>query len=89
MIGAGAVASSAGSAVASAATSVISGVLFGSKLITFNSFILTQINVIGFNPNYNKEDRRRMRYIQLKYAQAYDEGASGDPNTVISNIGLQ
>lgn len=40
----------------------------------------------GFNPNYSKEDRRRMRYIQLKYAQAYCTGETGEPNTIISDI---
>ena len=40
----------------------------------------------SFNPNYKKEDRRRMRYIQLKYAQAYCTGETGDPNTIINDI---
>lgn len=29
----------------------------------------------SFNPKYKKEDRKRMRYIQAKYAQAYGDGA--------------
>ena len=39
-----------------------------------------------FNPNYKKEDRKRMRYIQGKYAQAYGD-SSDDPNSVIAAIG--
>lgn len=28
----------------------------------------------SFNPKYKKEDKRRMRYIQSKYSQAYGDG---------------
>lgn len=43
----------------------------------------------GINPPYNKESRRRMRYIQQKYAQAYGAGVHGeDACSVIQQIGM-
>lgn len=43
----------------------------------------------NFNPTYNKESRRRMRYIQQKYALAYGPpGAAADAGTIIKDIGL-
>ena len=44
------------------------------------------LNVVfgNFNPEYSKEDQRRMRYIQSKYAMAYAESGGDEPNTVIT-----
>ena len=42
----------------------------------------------GINPTYNKESRRRMRYIQQKYAYAYGSGVHGeDACSIIQQIG--
>lgn len=41
----------------------------------------------GFNPKYKKEDQKRMRYIQLKYAQAYGDQGVESPDVVIHRIG--
>lgn len=52
------------------------------------SQVILRILMGSFNPNYKKEDRRKMRYIQRKYSLAYQSGSSGDdPTSVISNIG--
>lgn len=43
-----------------------------------------------FNPAYKKEDRRRIRYIQKKYALAYQsETASDDPAAIIASAGMK
>jgi hypothetical protein len=38
----------------------------------------------NFNPDYSKENQKRMRYIQQKYAQAYSDSGGDDPNVVIT-----
>jgi hypothetical protein len=38
----------------------------------------------NFNPDYSKENQKRMRYIQQKYAQAYSDSGGEDPNLVIA-----
>lgn len=40
----------------------------------------------SFNPGYKKENQRRMRYIQSKYAKAYAGGAVDDYDTIIKRI---
>lgn len=61
------------SAASSAASSVFSQVLVS---ILFGNF----------NPEYNREARRRMRYIQQKFAMAYSSSATEDANSVIHSI---
>ena len=52
------------------------------------SNVLLSIVLGNFNPNYSKENRRRMRYIQQKYALAYDGGQAGeDQFAIIEKIG--
>ena len=41
----------------------------------------------SFNPKYKKLDRKRMRYIQSKYAIAYRGNGDNDCNEVITSIG--
>jgi hypothetical protein len=70
-----AVASGASSAASTAASQVFSRVLLA-------------IVLGNFNPNYNKENRQRMRYIQQKYSLAYEGGKGGeDPFAIIDKIG--
>ena len=60
----------------------------GSAMSTVVSQIIIRILSGTFNPSYSKEDRRRMRYIQKKYALAYQSESGGDDSTaVISSIG--
>lgn len=40
----------------------------------------------SFNPKYKKLDRKRMRYIQNKYARAYGSSGEDDPNQVITSV---
>jgi len=41
------------------------------------------------NPNYSREDQRRMRYLQRKYAQAYGAEGGEDAESCIAKIGKQ
>ena len=42
----------------------------------------------SYNPKYKKSDRKKMRYIQQKYASAYEGGSNGeDPCAIIKAIG--
>ena len=52
------------------------GIATGVVTSTGNAIgeIATAIFWGSFNPKYNKEDRRRIRYIQNKYCQAYGNG---------------
>jgi hypothetical protein len=69
--------------IAAAATSTVSS-MAGSAF----SQILLSIVLGNFNPEYNKESRKRMRYIQQKYSIAYEGGQSGeDPCSIIAKIG--
>jgi len=62
--------------------SSVSSTIFSQVL---NSIVQAYNN---YNPNYNKEARRRMRYIQHKYALAYAEGSMDeDPSATIQKIG--
>jgi hypothetical protein len=55
---------------------------------TIASHVIIRILNGSFNPNYKKEDRRKMLYIQRKYSQAYQGDGSGkEPAAVISSIG--
>ena len=38
----------------------------------------------GFNPDYSKDNQKRMRYIQAKYAMAYGAAGGDDPNAIIA-----
>ena len=67
------------SAVSGAASSVSRTVVNVASGLIFGSY----------NPVYKKKDRRRMRYIQQKYAQAYSAGVLEDPTTIITRIGLR
>jgi hypothetical protein len=40
----------------------------------------------GFNPDYAKEDQRKMRYILQKYAQAYGDGRNTDPDELLAGV---
>jgi hypothetical protein len=52
------------------------------------SKVLMSILLGNFNPEYNRESRRRMRYIQQKYSLAYEGGKAGeDPCAIIQQIG--
>lgn len=52
------------------------------------SQVLLSIVMGNFNPEYNREARKRMRYIQQKYSLAYEGGQNGeDPCSIISKIG--
>lgn len=52
------------------------------------SIVLTSLLQGTFNPDYNKEARKRMRYIQQKYSIAYEGGKAGeDPSNIIKAIG--
>lgn len=79
---ASAVGAMASASASNAVSHAISGLIFGCKSIIFLLFIC----LLAFNPNYNKEDRKRMRYIQNKYAQAYSD-SNEDANVVIASVG--
>jgi hypothetical protein len=52
------------------------------------SQIIIRIFTGTFNPAYKKVDKRRMRYIQKKFALAYQSGSSSDDSAaVIASIG--
>lgn len=71
--------------IAAAATSTASNVA-GAAF----SQVLMSIVMGNFNPEYNKEARKRMRYIQQKYSLAYEGGKAGeDPCGIISKIGIK
>lgn len=54
------------------------------------SQIIIRIFTGTFNPTYNKENRRRMRYVQKKYALAYQSSsAGGNSATIIEEIGIK
>ena len=60
----------------------------GTVASTLATQIIIRIMNGNFNPNYKKEDRRRMKYIQKKYALSYQSGISGEEaDVVIANIG--
>lgn len=60
----------------------------GSAVSTVISQVIIRIFTGTFNPAYKKEDRRKMRYIQKKYALAYQSTSGGDDSAaVISSIG--
>ncbi len=68
---------------AGAATAVVNG---GASAI--GAQIITSILNGNFNPDYKKEARKQMRYIQQKYSLAYGGGLSGeDPCAIIQKIG--
>ncbi len=59
-----------------------------SAATTAFSKVLMYILLGSYNPDYNKENRKRMRYIQQKYSLAYDGGqADDDPCAIIKKIG--
>jgi hypothetical protein len=61
----------------------------GSAASTVVSQVIIRLLTGTFNPNYKKNDRRRMRYIQKKYAAAYRDSTSADDSTaIISAIGI-
>jgi hypothetical protein len=60
----------------------------GSAISTVISQVIIRIFNGTYNPAYKKEDRRKMRYIQKKYALAYQTTNGGDDSAaVISTIG--
>jgi hypothetical protein len=71
--------------LASAALSTTSSVASTVFSQVLNSIVAAYNN---YNPTYNKEARRRMRYIQHKYALAYGESSGDeDPAATIQKIG--
>lgn len=71
--------------IASAALSTTSSVASTVFSQVLNSIVAAYNN---YNPAYNKEARRRMRYIQHKYALAYGETSGDeDPAATIQKIG--
>jgi hypothetical protein len=80
-----AVGAMASTAATTAVTHAVSGLIFGCMVFPPN-FTNRSLAFLAFNPNYSKEDRKRMRYIQTKFAQAYSE-SNEDANAVITSIG--
>ena len=67
-------------------TSKIAGDVASSAVSSGIAAFVSGVIFGSYNPSYNKEDRRRIRYIQLKYAQAYGGNESNEPNAVINTI---
>ena len=60
----------------------------GSASSAVASHLISAILTGNFNPEYNKLHRKKMRYIQQKYALAYGGGQGGeDPYAIIQKIG--
>lgn len=69
--------------MASVATAVVNG---GASAIGYE--IVNRLLAGNFNPDFKKEARKQMRYIQQKYSLAYGGGLSGeDPCAIIQKIG--
>lgn len=55
---------------------VTRGVISGVASTVGSSIEYAAVGLLfgGFNPKYKKEERKKIRYIQSKYAQAYGNG---------------
>jgi hypothetical protein len=65
---------------------LISGAAKGAGYTIASSAVLSYL-MGTYNPHYKKQDRKRMRYIQRKYAMAYGGGVTGeDAGAIIHQI---